>query len=202
MRDLAYPSVLLIDIETSGLPRRDLSIDDPAQPWAMSVAAALCNSAGVFTNFCMHIIKADGRTVKEGAEKVHGIPRDAASKIGIPEPRVMGVLLDMMKTAPYDEELKVVTYGDFDMGVLASLFARYAIAQNKPANTYDRQWLARPHKSHVISWRRFARSPATYPANSKGRLIQSGRLSTRHARSFSACRHGPGNMMPGKTCCA
>ncbi|BCH33259.1 hypothetical protein MesoLjLc_51890 [Mesorhizobium sp. L-8-10] len=144
MRDLSPPTVMFIDTETSGLYRKDLSIDDPGQPWAMSIAAALCNDAEELINFFSFVIKADGRTAKENAVNVHGISARATSQIGIPEPRALGALTDMLKTAPMDVALKVVTFGDFDGKILSSLFARFAISQNKPSNTYDRLWLRRP----------------------------------------------------------
>lgn len=144
MRDLSAPTVLFLDIETSGLYRRDLSIDDAAQPWAQEIAAALCNDAGVMINFFRFIVKAEGRTAKENAIKVHGISARAASQIGLPEPRVLGALTDMLKTAPMDIALRVVTFGDFDGKVLSSLFARFAVSLNKPSSAFDRLWLRRP----------------------------------------------------------
>lgn len=145
---LLPPTILLLDVETSGLMRKDLSFDDPGQPWIMRVGAALCNTDGVILNHCSHLIKAEGRTVQEGANKVHGLTQRANSQMGLPEPRVLGVLTDMLRTAPFDEPLNIVTYGDFDFMVLASLFARFATSQRKPANTYDHLLLTRPHRTY------------------------------------------------------
>lgn len=144
VRDLAPPRILILDVETSGLYRKDLSIDDPAQPWIMEAGAALCTESGTMTNFFKFIVKADGRKAKEKAVEVHGITDRATALVGIPEARLLGVLTDFLKTAPLDVALKVVTFGDFDMKVIASVLARFAVSQNKPSNTYDRLWLARP----------------------------------------------------------
>lgn len=142
LRDLSLPTILLIDTETSGLYRDDLAMDDPGQPWAVEISALLCNTAGVVTNSFTHIVKADGRKIKEGALQVHGITDRAASQIGIPEGRVLGILRDMLQTAPL-REMKVVSYSDLDKRVIASLFARFALSLNKKSNSYDGVWLSR-----------------------------------------------------------
>ncbi|TIW26542.1 MAG: hypothetical protein E5V63_13285 [Mesorhizobium sp.] len=143
-RDLAAPEILILKIHTSGLYRKDISIDDSAQPWCPEIAAALCNRSGQIINHFAHVVKSDGRTIKENAEKVHGITARSSSQIGIPEPRVLGALSDMLKTAPLDSHMKVVTFGDMDRMVVASLFARFALASGKKSDAYDRLWLTRP----------------------------------------------------------
>lgn len=164
MRNLYAPTALFLDIESSGLYRKDLSIDDPAQPWAQEIAAALCNDAGMMINFFRFIVKADGRTAKEGAVKVHGITALASSQIGIPEPRVLGALTDMLKTAPMDVALRVVTFGDFDGKVLSSLFARFALSQNKPSNAFDRLFLRRPYIEFVNLQHPFCQQACKLPS--------------------------------------
>jgi len=141
-RDFSIPSILFLDLETSGLYLDKRSAFDPAQPWAMACAAMLCNEAGIITNAFTHIIKADGRTTKENALKVHGITAQATARIGVPEPRVLGMLADMLKTAPV-QGMRVVTYGDFDARIIGSLFSRFGESQGKPT-AYDRLWTARP----------------------------------------------------------
>lgn len=115
----------------------------------MSIGAMLCTDEGLSTNHFYHLIKADGRTVKEGAEKVHGIPVRATALYGVPERRILGLLLDMLSTSPFDEELKVVTFGKFDLTVLGSVFSRFAMSEGKPPNTYDRRLLHRPYVRYI-----------------------------------------------------
>lgn len=148
-RDFTAPSIMLMDVETSGFLRKDLTLDDPAQPWALQIAACLCNRSGVITNMFSHIIKAENRRTTSGAFKTHGISHAVTARIGVPEPRVLGTLLDMLKTAPLDEPLKLVTYGDFDIPVISSLLARFAVSQGKPSTSYDRVWHSRPMVEHV-----------------------------------------------------
>lgn len=143
-RKLTAPNILLIDLEASSLYQARLSIDDPQQPWAVSCAAALCTPAGEMVNHFSLVIKAEGRTIKEPALAVHGITARAAAQIGVPESRMLGLLSDMLKTAPLDSYIRVVSFSDFDSKVLSSLFARFAVSQGKPSNAYDRLWMSRP----------------------------------------------------------
>ena len=146
LMDYSAPTLLFIDLETSGFYRKDLDIDDPGQPWAVSCAAALCNDAGTMTNFMSHIIRSEGRMIKENAMAVHGISDRVAQRIGVPESRVLGMLSDMLKTAPH---MRVISYGDFDPMVISSLFSRFAVASNKPSSTYDRLWMTRPSTEFI-----------------------------------------------------
>ncbi|MHB1086753.1 MAG: hypothetical protein ACYCZ0_03330, partial [Minisyncoccota bacterium] len=86
-RDLSVPNLLFIDVESSGLIREDLPLNDASQPWPMAVAAMLCNESGATTNHFFHVIKAEGRTAKENAVKVHGISAWVTAQIGVPEAR-------------------------------------------------------------------------------------------------------------------
>lgn len=138
------PNVLLIDAETSGLWRKNLSYDDPQQPWIVSCAFALCEPCGNFVNFGKFLIKPEGRAIQTGAENVHGITTREASQFGIPEPRFLGVMGDLLKTMPMDGYIRVISYGEFDKKVLGSLFARFAVSQGKVSSAYDRLWTARP----------------------------------------------------------
>lgn len=142
MTDLSIPNLLFIDLETSGLYRRDLDPNDPAQPWAPSIGALFCNRSGLVTSSFYHIIKPDGREVKAEALAKHGIPAQAAARIGIPEPRVLGILSDILKTASLTH-MKVISYGDLDPKVISSLFAKFGDSQGKPG-AYARHWEARP----------------------------------------------------------
>lgn len=146
---MKVPTVLILDGETSGLWRENLHLDDPQQPWFVSIAFALCDSDCELQNFGRYLIKPDGRTIQQKAERVHGLTVGDAARFGVPEARVLGLLADLLKTMPMDSWIRLVTYGDFDRRVVSSLFARFAIAQNKPANTYDRLWAHRPLVEHI-----------------------------------------------------
>lgn len=146
---LSPPTLLFIDLESSGLYKERLSIDDNQQPFAVSIAAALCTAEGDFVNFARLMIKPEGRTIERKAEDVHGISARTASQFGIPEARALGLLSDLLKTMPLDSYIKCISYGDFDPRLLSSLFARFAVSQGKPSNAYDRLWLRRPYVEFV-----------------------------------------------------
>lgn len=141
---LKPPNVLFMDIETSSLWNRTLTIEDPQQPWAVSLAFALCSDDGEFQNFGRFLIKPEGRSIQTKAGDVHGITTREASQFGVPEARILGLLSDCLKTMPMDSYIRVVSFGDFDACVISSLFARFATSQGKPSNTYDRLWRHRP----------------------------------------------------------
>lgn len=148
MRDLSVPKLLFLDLETSGLYREDLPLTDEAQPWCCSVAAMLCNEAGVTTNVFMHTVKPEGRKSKPKALAAHGLSDWALAQVGIPEPRVLGALSDMLRTTPPDA-MRVVSYGDMDPMVITSLFARFAVKQNKDPALYSRLWASRRRTEFV-----------------------------------------------------
>lgn len=140
-RDLTVPELLFLNCQSSGLIREDLPLDDVGQPWPMQVSAVLCNSTGSITNLFSHLVKAEGRTAKDAAVAIHGISPWASTQVGVPEPRVLGVLGDMLKTvSAYG--MKVVTFSSFDQRVISSAFARFAASQGKPG-AYARLWEAR-----------------------------------------------------------
>jgi hypothetical protein len=143
------PNILLIDAETSGLWKKALSYDDPQQPWIVSCAFALCTHDGEFINHGKFLIKPEGRTIQSGAENVHGITAREASQFGIPEARFLGVMGDLLKTMPMESYIRVISFGEFDSKVLGSLFARFAISQNKPSSAFDRLWLRRPYVEFI-----------------------------------------------------
>jgi DNA polymerase III epsilon subunit-like protein len=131
-------SFLTIDLETSGLIRKDLPLSDPVQPWAVSIAADLADNDGNSLGFFSLLIKPDGRKIQANAEKVHGISSRDAEIWGIKENAPLVVLQDLAGKAEF-----IVSFGDFDKLVITSLFARMEKALSKPEGTYGRKW-ARP----------------------------------------------------------
>lgn len=138
------PPVMFLDLETSGLWKERLSMDDPQQPWAVSISMAILKPNGDLRSHFSELIKPDGRTIQAEAEKVHGISTREASQEGVPEARILGLLSDHLKTMPMDSWIRVVSYGEFDKRVVSSLFSRFAVSQGKPSSAYDRLWMARP----------------------------------------------------------
>lgn len=112
-------ATLYFDCESSDLLKRDLPLDDPAQPWAVSIAALL-EVDGVQTDHVHLRIKAEGRHIRPAAEAVHGISSRAAAKGGISEVAALGVLCGLAAQAQV-----VVGHGiDFDRQVIEGCLMR------------------------------------------------------------------------------
>ncbi|WPE19858.1 hypothetical protein [Shinella zoogloeoides] len=161
---VAIPNILFLDLHTSGLYLRNESIDSSQQPWAPYMAAMQCNDAGQVINHFSAYMKPDGRMVKGGALEKHGIDHKACGRLGIPESRALGILSDMLKVGPFESHMKIVTYGDMDRMVVASLFARFAISLNKPSSTFDRLWLSRPLTTFVDLQKPYAQQICKLPS--------------------------------------
>lgn len=146
---IAVPEILILDLQTSGLYLRNESIDSAQQPWAPYIGAMQCNRAGeVVNHFCAYIQPA-GRMVKGGALEKHGIDHKIAGRLGIPEARALGFLTDMLKVGTFETHMKIVTFGDMDKMIIASLLARFAVSLNKPSSAFDRLWLSRPLTEYI-----------------------------------------------------
>lgn len=161
---IAIPNIIFIDLQTSGLYLRGESIDSTQQPWAPYMGALQCNDAGQVVNHFSAYMKPDGRMVKGGALEKHGIDHKVCGRLGIPEARALGLLSDMLKVGPFESHMKIVTYGDMDRMVIASLFARFAMSLNKPANSFDRLWLSRPMTTFIDLQKPYAQQICKLPS--------------------------------------
>jgi hypothetical protein len=162
---IAIPNIIFIDLKTSGLYLRGESIDSTQQPWAPYIAAMQCNDTGQVINHFSAYIKPDSRLVKGGALEKHGIDHKACGRLGIPEARALGLLSDMLKVGPFESHMKIVTYGEMDKMVIASLFARFAISLNKPSSAFDRLWLTRPMTTFVDLQKPYAQQICKLPSD-------------------------------------
>lgn len=161
---VAIPNILFLDLKTSGLYLRNESIDSTQQPWAPYIGALQCNDAGEIVNIQANYIKPEGRMVKEGALAKHGIDHKTCGRIGVPESRALGMLTDMLKVGPFESHMKIVTYGDMDKMIVASLLARFAIALNKPSSAFDRLWLTRPLTTFIDLQKPYAQQICKLPS--------------------------------------
>jgi hypothetical protein len=165
---VAIPNIIFLDMKTSGLYLRNEPFDSPQQPWAPYIAALQCNDAATVINQFACYIKPDGRMIKGGALAKHGIDHKVASRLGVPEARVLGMLGDMLKVGPFESHMKIVTYGDMDNMVLASLFSRFAVSVNKPSTAYDKLWLRRPLTEFIDLQKPFAQLVCKLPSEVEG----------------------------------
>lgn len=131
-------ALLFLDLETSGLPRRDLPLGDPAQPWAIAVAADHCDDDGRTINAIRALIRPEGRKVKDGARAVHGIDPSFAERKGVAETKILSLLAEM---AGKDRTLAVVSYTTLDPWVIESLMVRLEEQLGKPFGTFRNRWV-------------------------------------------------------------
>jgi len=127
---------LFIDCETSGLIKRSLPLDSPEQPWIVSLAAQLCDDAGRELASLNTRIRANGRTIEEGARKVHGVSTALAGRTGVSELAALGVLCGKESFA--SQARFVIGHGlSFDRDVVTSVLSRHG----RDATTWTRPGL-------------------------------------------------------------
>lgn len=117
------PALLFIDTETSGLVDKTRPLSDPGQPWVVSIGAELTDIAGQTVAHFATQIRADGRKIKPGAEKAHGISNLDASRGGVNETAALGVLVGFLNQIPYGGA--VIGYGlPFDRDAILGVLLR------------------------------------------------------------------------------
>jgi DNA polymerase-3 subunit epsilon len=128
--------LLFVDTETSGLIKKGLPLSSPEQPWVVNLAAELTDANGAQLACISTGIRANGRTVTDGAHKVHGVSSAAAARTGVSELAALGVLCgreSLVSQARY-----VIGHGiSFDRDVVTSVLAR----QGRDATTWVRPGL-------------------------------------------------------------
>lgn len=112
--------LLLIDVESSDLLKRDVALSDASQPWPVSVAAELAENDGTTRDFFCTRVRADGRRVRPGAEAVHGISSRDAARSGVSEIAALGMLVGFAAQADFLIGFNV----DFDRDVILATLAR------------------------------------------------------------------------------
>lgn len=112
--------LLFLDCETSGLLRRELPLEDPAQPWCVSIAAELCDGDGNALDFFSTRVRSEGRKVRDAASAIHGVTSRQADKAGVNEIVALGMLSGFAAQALY-----AVGHGvEFDRKVIEGVLLR------------------------------------------------------------------------------
>jgi hypothetical protein len=112
--------ITFLDTEASDLLKRELPLDNPGQPWAVSISAELTDINGNQLAFFSTPIRADGRKITENARKVHGVSSAQAGQSGVGEVVALGMTIGFASESRY-----VVGFGlDFDRQLIQSLLMR------------------------------------------------------------------------------
>ena len=114
---------LLVDCETTGLPRtRHFSPDDVDNwPRLVQIAWGRCGPQGQVTEARAHIIRPEGFRIPAEATRIHGITHARALRVG----RDLSEVLDEFREDVKRPGTVLVAHNlDYDWGVLASEFVR------------------------------------------------------------------------------
>jgi DNA polymerase III alpha subunit (gram-positive type) len=74
--------IAFLDVETSGLLRKDLPFDDPSQPRMLQISCKVVSKDREISQFT-RLIKPQGWSIEAGAEAVHGIDEGTAYQGGV-----------------------------------------------------------------------------------------------------------------------
>jgi DNA polymerase-3 subunit epsilon len=122
--------ILFVDVETTGLFRGHLPVDDPSQPYLVQLAAQLCHDDGhVRAAFSLVIDPNLGAPnllpdtyirIPEAAWKVHGITNEIASAFGVSSDEALAVFGYFYKHA----DLLCAHNIEFDKNILEVAISR------------------------------------------------------------------------------
>lgn len=114
---------LLVDCETTGLPRTRYFSPDDVEGWPrlVQIAWGRSNSRGKLAEARCHIIRPEGFRIPADATAIHGISHAHALRVG----KNLGEVLDEFREAVSRPGTVLVAHNlDYDWGVLASEFVR------------------------------------------------------------------------------
>ena len=111
---------LFFDTETSDkFNFKTASYKDSDFPWLVQLGAVLAENGIAYAEINV-IILPDGRTIAEGAQRVHNISVETAEKVGFPEDLVMENFITLANHA----EVLVAHNYQFDSQIIAALLYR------------------------------------------------------------------------------
>jgi DNA polymerase-3 subunit epsilon len=114
---------LLVDCETTGLPRSRYFSPETIDEWPrlVQVAWGRCDARGKLAKARCHIIRPEGFRIPADATMIHGITHARARRVG----RDLGEVLDEFREELSRPGTVLVAHNlDYDWGVLASEFVR------------------------------------------------------------------------------
>jgi hypothetical protein len=125
--------IALLDIETTDLLRKGAAPSDASQPWLVSFAAELATDDGETLALINRRVRLPENTsIKDGAERVHGISTRQARRAGCSQRWAMFGILELL-----NESSAAYSYGSFDRDVGASLIERIA---GNDLESWRRMW--------------------------------------------------------------
>jgi hypothetical protein len=163
---MAAPKLLFVKLHTTGLYRESLAQWDESQPVAVEIAHMLCDEQGNAINVNCNIVKSEGRIPQNDAIAVHGITNQMAAQWGLPEPRLVGLLADALKTLPY-RHMRVVSYHEFDHRIVSASLARMGRSMTPPRD-FSKLWEFRPQTEFIFLQEPWATQVCRLPSEDGG----------------------------------
>lgn len=125
----------VLKLETTGLPKADLPLDDHSQPRVLRVVSLLADAEGAAATLDVHCQPEEGWRLSPLAEEVHGISRRRAVLLGVPVRCAVAMASQMSRKA----RTAVAWFAPFERQVIASQIARLG---GDPAQTVARPGLS------------------------------------------------------------
>lgn len=113
---------LIIDTETTGLPKHGMALDDPRYPWPVEIAALLCDDE-LNIRSTLHVLVAPPVPIPPDAVKVHSITDTVVKAYGIVPRGALGAFVRLLSLAD-----AVVGHNvSFDIDILQSACQRSGV---------------------------------------------------------------------------
>lgn len=136
--------IIVYDTETSGLSLFKEPSEHPGQPHIVQLGALLYDlDAGKRIATLDVIVRPDGWTIPHDVAAVHGITTEHAMDVGIPEPIVLDMLLELWGAARPERRLRLAHNEQFDARIVRIALKRFrdtpmatAIGQPQPSDVW------------------------------------------------------------------
>jgi DNA polymerase III epsilon subunit-like protein len=104
-------SLLVFDVETTGLPKKDLPLSAREQPRMIQIGAILLSNKWEEINIFSTVIRPDGWVSSAGAKDAHGITERRCDLYGVRQKAALAFFMDLVRSAgeiaaynlPFDE---------------------------------------------------------------------------------------------------
>jgi DNA polymerase III subunit epsilon len=110
--------ILFVALDTSGLLKRHVPLEDPSQTWPVRVGFEFSTMDGHQKGFLSTQIRSDGRKIQEAATAIHGITTREADRSGMSEVIALGAICAWAKETRYLVGFSVDFYRDVLEGAL------------------------------------------------------------------------------------
>lgn len=113
--------ILSIDVETSSLPAKGMTIESPQYPWPVQVGCVLFDFDGHDrATFGSRVRAPDGKKIAPAATEIHGISSRDAARSGIPEILALSLITNLAGEAKFLTGFNI----EFDLAIIQAAIIR------------------------------------------------------------------------------